>query len=63
VREIGSEDAASQVAFLTFLDRVPRATLRDRTRRWRTKWVYGPLFLAVLWGISLLITALLANSF
>ena len=58
---IPAERDADQVRFLQFVETVPRATLRDRTRRWRTKWVYGPLFIAVLWGLSLMFTALLVD--
>lgn len=59
--DIGSETDADQVRFLQFVEAIPRPTLRDKTRRWRTKWIYGPLFLAVLWGLSLLFTALLMD--
>lgn len=50
---------SDQVAFLKFVEGVPRATLRDRTRRWRTRYVYTPTFLLVLWGLSLTFTVVL----
>lgn len=53
---------ADEVRFMQFVDAVPRPTLRDRTRRWRTKWVYGPLFLVALWLLSLLFTGILLDS-
>jgi hypothetical protein len=52
---------ADQIEFLKFLDTVPKATFRDRTRRWRTRWVYLPATLIVLWGLSITLTALLVN--
>ena len=52
---------ADQVEFLKFLDTVPRARFRDRTRRWRTRWVYLPATLVVLWGMSITLTALFVN--
>ena len=52
---------ADQIAFLEFLDGVPKARFRDRTRRWRTRWVYLPATLMVLWGLSIGLTALLVN--
>ncbi len=53
---------ADQIEFLTFLDSVPRATLRDRTRRWRTRWVYMPASLAAFWGISIALTAMIVEN-
>jgi hypothetical protein len=50
---------ADQIEFLKFLDTVPKARLRDRTRRWRTRWVYLPATLVVLWGVSITLTAML----
>ena len=50
-----------QVAFLKFLDTVPKARFRDRTRRWRTRWVYLPATLVALWGVSIGLTALLVD--
>lgn len=61
--DIGNQDDADQVRFLQFVDGVPKATFRDRTRKWRTRWVYGPLFLFALWSVSLLFTALLLDGF
>jgi hypothetical protein len=52
---------ADQIEFLKFLDAVPKARLRDRTRRWRTRWVYLPATLMVLWGLSITLTALIVD--
>ncbi len=52
---------ADQIEFLKFLDTVPRTRLRDRTRRWRTRWVYLPATLVVLWGLSITLTALIVD--
>jgi hypothetical protein len=52
---------ADQIEFLKFLDAVPKARLRDRTRRWRTRWVYLPASLIGLWAISLTLTALIVD--
>ena len=52
---------ADQIEFLKFLDTVPKARLRDRTRRWRTRWVYLPATLVVLWGVSITLTAMLVG--
>lgn len=63
IDDIGAEDDADQLRFLRFVETVPKATLRDRTRRWRTKWIYGPLFLLVLCGLSLAFTAIITGGF
>lgn len=52
---------ADQIEFLKFLDTVPKARLRDRTRRWRTRWVYLPAALVVIWGVSISLTALIVG--
>ena len=52
---------ADQIEFLKFLDTVPKARLRDRTRRWRTRWVYLPATLMVLWGVSITLTAIIVG--
>lgn len=52
---------ADQIEFLKFLDTVPKARLRDRTRRWRTRWVYLPASMVVLWGISITLTAVIVG--
>lgn len=56
VIEAGTE--ADQLKFMTFLGTVPRATLRDRTRPWRNKYLYFPLVLIVVWGLCLTLTAM-----
>jgi hypothetical protein len=52
---------ADQIEFLHFLDSVPPTRLRDRTRRWRTRWVYLPATMVALWGISITLTALIVD--
>jgi hypothetical protein len=52
---------ADQIEFLKFLDNVPRPRLRDRTRRWRTRWVYLPASLMAMWGVSIALTALIVD--
>jgi hypothetical protein len=52
---------SDQIEFLKFLDGVPRARLRDRTRRWRTRWVYLPATLVVLWGASIALTGIIVS--
>jgi hypothetical protein len=52
---------ADQIEFLKFLDTVPKAGLLDRTRRWRTKYVYMPAALVAIWGVSISLTALIMN--
>ena len=52
---------AEQLRFMKFLDSVPRATLRDRTRRWRQKYVYFPLVMAILLAIHLAFTAIILD--
>ena len=47
---------AEQLRFMKFLDSVPRATLWDRTRRFRHKYVYLPIAFAILVAINLFIT-------
>ena len=56
-----ADKVAEQLRFMKFLESVPRASLRDRTRPWRRKYVYFPLVLAALWGFSILLTGTLAN--
>jgi hypothetical protein len=46
-----------QLRFLQFLDSVPKASLRDRTRPWRHKYVYLPIVGTFLVGIHLAFTA------
>jgi hypothetical protein len=52
---------SEQLRFMKFLDSVPRATFRDRTRRWRQKYVYFPLVMAILLGINLAFTAIILD--
>ena len=55
-------DLREQLRFMRFLDTVPRASLRDRTRRWRHKYVYFPLVFAALLAIHLTFTVLILDS-
>jgi hypothetical protein len=57
----GATQIAEQLRFMRFLDTIPRASLRDRTRRWRHKYVYFPLVFAILLGIHLAFTAMIVN--
>jgi hypothetical protein len=52
---------AEQLRFMKFLDSVPKATLWDRTRRFRHKYVYLPVAFAILVAINLAVTALIMD--
>lgn len=52
---------AEQLRFLKFLDSVPRATLWDRTRRFRHKYVYLPIAFAILVALNLAVTAIVMD--
>jgi hypothetical protein len=58
----GADQIAEQLRFMRFLDTIPRASLRDRTRRWRHKYIYFPLVFAILLGIHLAFTAIILDS-
>ena len=58
---IAAERDAEHLRFMKFLDTVPRATLRDRTRPWRTKYIYVPILLIVVWAVCLAFTAALVD--
>jgi hypothetical protein len=51
-----------ELRFIKFLDSVKRPSLRDRTRRWRHRYVYVPVVLAVLMGLQLAFIALIVDS-
>ena len=59
---IGAEGDSEHLKFMKFLDSVPKASLRERTRPWRKKYIYFPIVLLVVWGICLAITATLLDS-
>jgi hypothetical protein len=59
---IAAGEDADQVRFLKFIESVPKPTLRDRTRPWRKKYIYVPIILLILWGLSLAFTMMLANA-
>ncbi|HEX8050371.1 MAG TPA: hypothetical protein VF504_02800 [Solirubrobacterales bacterium] len=50
-----------QLRFMKFLDSIPRPSLRDRTRRWRQKYIYFPAVFAVLLAIHLAFTAMIVD--
>lgn len=52
-------DVAEQLRFMRFLDSIPKPSLRDRTRRFRHKYIYLPLVVAILLGVHLAFTAML----
>jgi hypothetical protein len=54
-------DLREQLRFMRFIDSVPRASLRDRTRRFRQRYVYFPLVVAILLGIHLAFTAIILD--
>ena len=54
---IAADRDAEHLRFMKFLDTVPKASLRDRTRPWRHKYVYFPAALIVLWAVCIGITA------
>ena len=54
-------DRDGELQFLKFLDTVPKASLRDRTRPWRKKYVYFPAVLIIVWGICLALTGIIMN--
>jgi hypothetical protein len=56
-----AEREADQLAFMRFLDTVPKATLRDRTRPFRRKYFYIPAAVLIFWGLSLMFTVIIAN--
>lgn len=53
---IAPEGDSEQLRFMKFLDTVPRATFRDRTRPWRNKYIYFPIVLIIVWGLCLALT-------
>ena len=52
---------SDHLRFMKFLEAVPRATLRDRTRPWRTEYLDVPAALMTVWGLSLLFTAFITD--
>jgi len=54
-------ELAEQLRFMRFLDTIPKASLRDRTRKWRHKYIYFPLVFAVLLAIHLAFTAMIVD--
>jgi hypothetical protein len=58
---IPAERDADHLQFMKFLETVPKATLRDRTRPWRRKYIYVPALLLIFWGLSLMFTLTIAG--
>jgi hypothetical protein len=58
---IPAERDADHLQFMKFLETVPKATLRDRTRPWRKKYIYVPALLLIFWGLSLLFTVTISG--
>src|SRR5688572_22314968 len=54
-------DVREQLRFMRFIDSIPRASLRDRTRRFRQRYVYFPLVVAILLAIHLAFTAIILD--
>ena len=54
-------DLREQLRFMRFIDSIPRASLRDRTRRFRQRYVYFPLVVAILLAIHLAFTAIILD--
>lgn len=52
-------ELAEQLRFMRFLDSVPKASLRDRTRRFRHRYIYLPIVFALLVALNLAVTALI----
>lgn len=59
---IPAERDADHLKFMKFLETVPKATLRDRTRPWRRKFIYVPALLIIFWGLSLLFTVMIVEA-
>lgn len=59
---IGGRGDGDQLRFMKFIETIPRATLFDRTRPWRVKYIYIPVALAAIWGLCLSFTATIMNS-
>lgn len=53
---IAAEGDAEHLRFMKFLDSVPPASLRDRTRRWRQRYLYLPAVLVTVWLICVMLT-------
>lgn len=58
---IAADGDADHLSFMRFLDTVPRPSLRDRTRRWRRKYIYFPVVLVIVWGLCFAFTAMIMS--
>jgi hypothetical protein len=55
-------EVAEQLRFMRFLETIPKASLRDRTRSFRHKYIYFPLVFAILLAIHLTFTVMILES-
>lgn len=55
---IAADKDAEHLRFMKFLETVPKASLRDRTRPWRTKYIYVPAVMIAVWLVCLAFTAI-----
>lgn len=58
---IPAERDADHLRFMKFLDTVSPASLRDRTRPWRKKYVYVPAVLIIIWTLCFAFTAIIVD--
>ena len=58
---IAAGQAAAELRFMKVLETVPKARMWDRTRGFRKKFLYFPLALAIAWGLSIALTAIILN--
>ncbi|GGO95653.1 hypothetical protein [Stakelama pacifica] len=59
---IGAGGDDQQLRFLQLLNAVPRASLRDRTRRFRHRYVYLPLAMGAIWMACIGLTMLVLSN-
>jgi len=55
-------EVAEDLRFMKFIDGVRRASLWDRTRRWRQKYIYLPVVFGVLVALHLAFSAMIYDS-
>ena len=56
-----ADDVGEQLRFMRYIDALPRATLRDRTRPWRHKYIYLPIVLTIVVLLHLAFTAMIVG--
>lgn len=57
-----ADQLSEHLRFMKFLDSVPKATLIDRTRRWRQRYIYLPAVFAILLALHIAFTAAILDS-